>query len=540
MDKKRNLRKGLQTLILSVVALMVIAGCTKGATEGPTAAAPAEKKPLVIAMSAANVPLPDTSPTEALEGWRFVGFQLYDGLTRWSLAQGDKPAEVGPGLAETWEVSKEDPKLWTFHLRKNVKFHDGTPFNADAVIFAMDRIKKQDSPFYNARAAASVLSYLKYIDSYKKVDDDTIQITTKEPYSYLLYDIAFILVPSPEAVTKYAQEYTNHPAGTGPFKFVSMKQGQELVMEKNEQYWGAIPKVDKVILRPMPDASSRLAALQTGDVNWAEIPPPEAVNQLKKSGFQVMLNNYPHIWTYVFNMAEGPWKDKRVRQAANYAIDREGLSKSLLNDVAKPALQLFYPGHSWYSESAVKYGYDPEKAKKLLAEAGYPNGFQTTFIVPTSGSGNMWPLPMNEFVQKNLKDIGINVKIQAIEWQTLITTFRTGFAPGTDVGAYNYSFAAIAPWAYERYYAKSSFKPNGFNVGEYSNDQLEGLLEKARQSFNPSERDGYLREAGTIVTEDAPWLFVAHDLNLRALAKNVKGFIQPQSWFADLTSIHIE
>jgi peptide/nickel transport system substrate-binding protein len=526
--------KANRFMVMFIVAMMIIlTGCSSAKTAG-------KKSTLVIAMSAANIPVPDSVPTEGSEGWRFVGYQLYDTLVLWDLSQGTKPAEVKPGLAESWEISKVDPTLWTFHLRKNVTFHDGTPFNADAVMFAMDRLKKPDSPYYKAQLIAGIVSYLKNIDSYSKVDDYTVQIKTKGPYSFFPYDLTNIAVPSPEAVKKYGEDYFNHPVGTGPFKFVSLKQGQEMVMEKNTKYWGNIPKVDQVILRPVPDPSARLAALQSGQVNWAEIPPPESVSQLKSSGFQVLLNDYPHIWPLILNMKEGPWKDKRVRQAANYAIDREGLSKSLLNGVARPATQMLYPGHKWYNDKVAKYNYDPEKAKKLLAEAGYANGFPTTFVVPTSGSGNMWPLPMNEFIQKNLKAVGIDVKIEALEWQTLLTQYRSGFPAGKNIGAYNVSLNPIMPSAYERYFATSSFIPNGSNAPEYSNPKFDDVLKKAKQTFNVSEMDAYLQEAEGIVADDAPWLFVVHDLNLRVLAPNVKGFIQPQSWFADLTTIHME
>jgi peptide/nickel transport system substrate-binding protein len=372
------------------------------------------------------------------------------------------------------------------------------------------------------------------------VDDYTVEIKTKEPYSFLPYDLTFIAIPSPDAVKQYGKDYPSHPVGTGPFKFVSMEQGQQMVMARNDDYWGNLPKVAQVILRPIPDASARLAALQSGEVNWAEIPPPESMEDLNKSGFQVLMNDYPHIWPYVLNLKEGPWSDKRVRQAANYAIDRESLSQSLLMEAAKPATQLMYPGHAWYNEEAEKYTYDPEKAKQLLAEAGYPDGFDTTFVVPTSGSGNMWPLPMNEFIQKNLQDVGIRVKIEAIEWQTLITQYRQGFPTDRSIGAYNFSLAPIAPWAFDQYFASDSMPPNGRNIGAYSSPELDAVLKKARASFDPAERDKYLKQAGKIVGDDAPWIFVVHDQNLRVLAPNVKGFVQPQSWFADLSSITVE
>ncbi|PKG24351.1 ABC transporter substrate-binding protein [Niallia nealsonii] len=521
--------------ILLIIAVFILSACG-----GNKSTSSSESQDLVIAMSASNIPSPDTTPTEGYEGYRFVGHQLYDGLVGWDLSQGDKPADVKPGLAESWDTAEDDPTLWTFHLRKNVTFHDGTAFNADSVVFAFDRISNPDSEYYNASVASGVLSYLKYVESYKKIDDYTFQIKTKEPYSFLPYDLTFILIPSTKAVEKYGEDYVSHPSGTGPFKFASMSQGEELVMKKNESYWGDVPKVNQVILKPMPDSSARLAALQSGQVNWAEIPPTESIDQLKSSGFQVLLNDYPHVWPYVLNLKEGPWSDVRVRQAANYAIDRDSLSNSLLNGVAKPATQVLYEGHPWYNEEGEKYTYDPEKAKELLKEAGYPTGFDTTFVVPTSGSGNMWPKEMNEFIQKNLKEVGINVKIEAIEWQTLITQYRAGFPDDKEVGAYNISLAPVAPWVYDRYFATSSSPPNGANIGAYSNKELDEILKKARESFDTAERDQYLKEAGKIVADEAPWIYVVHDQNLRVLAENVKGFVQPQSWFADLKTISIE
>ncbi|CAI9394721.1 MULTISPECIES: ABC transporter substrate-binding protein [unclassified Bacillus (in: firmicutes)] len=533
--RPNNTKSYFRCILLVMIAVVILTACN-----GNKSTSSNETQSLVIAMSASNIPSPDTTPTEGYEGYRFVGHQLYDGLVGWDLTQGEQPADITAGLAESWETSEEDPTIWTFHLRENVTFHDGSPFNADSVVFAFDRISNPDSEFYNASVAGGVLSYLKYVESYEKIDDYTFQIKTTEPYSFLPYDLTFILIPSTEAVKEYGEDYVSHPSGTGPFKFVSMSQGEELVMEKNESYWGEIPKVDQVILKPMPDASSRLAGLQSGQVNWAEIPPTESIDQLKSSGFQVLLNDYPHIWPYLLNLKEEPWNDVRVRQAANYAIDRDALANSLLNGVAKPATQVLYEGHPWYNEEATQYTYDPEKAKELLKEAGYPNGFDTTFVVPTSGSGNMWPLEMNEFVQKNLKEVGINVEIEAIEWQTLITEYRAGFPDDREVGAYNISLAPIAPWVFDRYFATSSFIPNGSNIMEYSNEELDEVIQKARETFDTVERDQYLKEAGKIVADDAPWIFVVHDLNLRVLSENVKGFVQPQSWFADLKTISIE
>ncbi|MBW7460340.1 hypothetical protein K0U00_40385, partial [Paenibacillus sepulcri] len=245
---------------LLIAAMVMITACGDGGSGGSNAAASggtdsgsgsSKEQTLIIGMSAANIPVPDTYPTEGYEGMRFVGYQLYDALVNWDLKQGDKPAELVPGLAESWETSTTDPTMWTFHLRQNVTFHDGTPFNADALIFAFDRIMNPKSEYYNAQLAGTSASAFRYVESYTKVDDSTVTIKTKGPYSFLLYDLSGLLIGSPDAIKKSGADYVNHPVGTGPFKFDSMKQGQELTMVKNENYWNGAPKLDKIVLRPI-------------------------------------------------------------------------------------------------------------------------------------------------------------------------------------------------------------------------------------------------------------------------------------------------
>ncbi|GGH82529.1 peptide/nickel transport system substrate-binding protein [Pullulanibacillus pueri] len=522
-------------LLIMIMSLFIFTGCGTNSLGSSSSTS----QTLVIGMSASNIPTTDVSPSEGYEGWRFVGFQLYEGLTKWNLTQSDQPAEVEPGLATSWEVSKSDPTLWTFHLRKGVVFHDQTPFNADAVIFNLNRVHNSKSKYFNPTLAGGLSTSLKYIKDYKKIDEDTVQIKTKEPYSSLPYDLTQVVFASPTAIKKYGKDYQEHPAGTGPFKFKSITKGQELVLEKNEDYWGNVPKLKQLVLLPMPDASTRLAALKSGDINWAEVPPSEAIKQLKKDHYQVLENEYPHNWAYVLNLNEKPWNDKRVRQAANYAINREGLSKALLNGAATPATQVDYPGSTWYSDDAIQYKYDPKKAKELLKEAGYPKGFKTTFMVPTSGSGNMWPIEMNEYIQKNLKAVGINVTIEAVEWQTLLNQYLSGFPKDNSVGAINISLPTNTPMIFDRYFSTRSKFPNGSNIGGYSNPKVDQYIQKATGTFDTAQRDKEVQQAAKLIAEDAPWIFVAHDLNLRVLAPDVQGFVQPQSWFADLTTVSI-
>ena len=531
---KNGMKFRYSLLTLAICAALLFSSCTTALAEGDDGLS---TNPLIIAMTCSDLPSTDSQPTDGYEGFRFVGFQLYDGLLRWDCTQGEKASELTPGLAESWSQSTEDPLVWTFNLRHDVTFHDGTPFNADAVIFAYDRVIDSESEYYNPTCAGSVSSYIRQIASYEKIDDYTLTITTKTVDNFILYDLSFILIPSPTAVMAAGSDFINSPVGTGPFKFVSKTEGQELVMEANTEYWGEVAKTKTVIMKPIADSSSRLAALMSGEVNWAEVTPPESLDLLKDNGYQVLLNGYPHVWTYMLNLQHSPFSDVRVRQAMSYAIDRETLCSDILNGCGTALDQFCYSGSPWFDATAQSYAYDPEKAKELLADAGYPDGFDTTFLVPTSGSGNMWPQVMNEFIQKNLADVGINVTLESLDWNTMISAMIAGFTGDYEsVGAMNSSYYTLYPNVFEKYFGSHG----SFNIGGYSNAEYDALAAAAQQASSDEERDANLVDAEHILSDELPWMFVCSDLNLRVLAPNVAGFVQPQSWFCDLTSVVVE
>jgi peptide/nickel transport system substrate-binding protein len=511
------------------------------AASGAVQSAPVTKGggTLVVASTAANIPQSDQCPTEGAEGFRFVGFMLFDALTSWDLSRSDTLSALGPGLAESWDVSASDPTNWTFQLRRGVRFHDGTPFNADAVIFALDRVMKKDAPQFSERQAACSASYVAPIRDYAKVDDYTVRVGTKGVFSFLNYSLSNILIPSPTAVMKEGTEnFINNPVGTGPFKFVRQVERQLIEMDANPDYYRGRPKLDKLIVRPVPEPASRLAALRSGEVHWAEVTPPESIKPLKDSGYQVMLNPYPQVFPWIVNLQTKPWDDKRVRQAANYAINREAMCRDLLSGACTPASQFMFEGHPWHSAD-VGYKYDPARARQLLAEAGYPNGFQTVAVVPSSGSGNMWPQPMNEYVQRNLREVGIDVELRPIEWNTMRNTYRAGFTdPG--VAIYQYAWTTISPEWIARFILSTSKPPAGLNPGGYANPDVDKLMAEAMATFDQKEQDALVRQALRHVTEDAPWIWMVHDLNLRVLSPKVKGMVQPKSWSVDIAAMSVE
>lgn len=498
---------------------------------------------LIIGMTAGNIPYPDTPPDQGYEGRRFVGYQIYDALARFNLNQGKSVPTPHPGLAESWKVAA-DKLTWTFKLRQGVKFHGGTDFNADAVIFQMDRIMKKGSEFFSPLLFATNASNTLMIDSYRAVDPATVEIKTKYPYSFLPWEMAFILMPSPTAIKKYGnKEYVKHPVGTGPFKVTKYVDGQIMELVPNDQYWAGKPKLDKLILRPMPDPAARLAALESGGINWAEVPPPDSLDQLKGQGYQILLRTYPHTIILATNLYDPPFNNPKVRDALQYAVDRNQMCGDLLHDVCTPATQYMYKGSPWYDPApAYNYQYDPKKAKQLLSEAGYPNGFTITIAYPTSGSGNLWPQPMMEFLQSNFKAVGVNMKLVPLEWNDIISLYRAGFGVKENQ-KYNGLYFSVAPIAPSSLLSFASWRipPKGCcNPMGYQSAEVDKLLQQAQSEFDPTKQNELLKQAMDVVAKDSPVTFVVHDLDLRVLSPKVQGFVQPMSWFADLNHVWVQ
>jgi peptide/nickel transport system substrate-binding protein len=534
----RTLRSTFRLIVPAAAALTLVAACapSPGGGGGGGGSGGGDNT-LVIGMTASDIPLLDTglSQNQGYEGIRFVGNQLYDGLTKFDLQQGDEIPKVIPDLATEWTVD-EAGTTWTFTLREGVTFHDGTPWDADAAIFNLDRTINEASPdFYpelNAQAGLSIAG----IVSAAKVDDMTIAITTDGPLSYLPSNLTTVFFGSPTAIKDKGNEgFGQEPVGTGPFAFESYQRGQQLALTANADYWAGKPGVDKVVLRPIPDATARVAALRAGQVNWIEVPPPDDVASLTDDDYQVLTNSYDHSWPWVLDVSKAPWNDVRVRQAANYAINRESLIDNVLQGTADPAGQVAPKANAGYQEGNDVYTYDPDKAKQLLAEAGLPDGFSTTLSYPTSGSGNMLPTPMNEALQADLAAVGIQVELQPVEWASMLTDFFQAQIPG-GADAINISLSMQQEGFWNTWFGTDSSS----NAGKYSNPQVDQLLTDAKGEFDDAARADIYAQVSTLLTDDAAWLTVVNDRNPRVLAPNVKGFIQPKSWFADLTTITVE
>ena len=501
---------------------------------------------LRIAMTSADLPTVNGIPNNGGEGFRFLGYPAYDGLVNWDFAHINQTADVAPGLFTAWKIDDKNPNRWLFTVRQGVKFHDGSDFNADAVVWNLQRIYDDKSPQYDAPAAPIVRATVSMIDTWEKADNNTIVINTKYPFSFLPYLLTRILVASPTQWDKLGrswQSFTKGPSGTGPFKITRVVAGQYCEMTRNDDYWdkARIPKLDKMTVYPMPEATTRLAALRSGQVDWIEVPPPDAIPSLKAAGFEISLWPYPHTYPYVLNCLPGtPFADVRVRQAANYAIDRDGLC-SLLNGTAKPALGLYPPENPVFGTPKNRYKLDPDKARALLKDAGYgpDKRVKAKIMISTSGSGQMVPIPMNEFLQQNFAAVGIDIDFDVVEWGTMLVAVRSAptAAPSHGVDGINISLSYTDPSSMFRYYATDSWSPTNYNWGHWSNKQADDLLKQAQNTFDPAEQTKLLAQAHAIVVDEAPWLFIVHDLNPRAMSKKVKDFHPAQSWYQDFTQV---
>ena len=513
------------------------------------ASIPAFAQTLRIAMTAADIPTTSGIPDNGGEGYRFLGFTAFDGLINWDFTHPNQIAGLTPGLAIAWKIDPADHTRWIFTLRQGVKFTDGTPVTADAIIWNLQRLYDEKSPQFDPAGSAIVRSFVNMLGHWQKIDDQTVAIYTKYPFSFFPYLVPNILIVSPTEWQKSGKswtEFAKHPAGTGPFQITKVVPGQFAELTRNANYWDKtrIPKLAKMILIPMPEATTRLAALRSGEVDWIEVPPPDSIPSLKAAGFQISLWPYPHVWPYMFKVTDGsPFKDVRVRQALNYAIDRDAIVK-FLNGTAKPAYGLYPPGNPYFGTPELRYGYDPAKAKALLKEAGYGPGHpvEAKIMISTAGSGQMLPEPMNEIIQQEVKPIGFDLHFDVVEWGTMLVAKRN--APDSPAGhgddALNNSLGFSDPGSMFRYFSKASWSPNGINWGHFYDPKVDALLTQAQDSFDPKQQTALLAEAHGRIVDDAPWLFVVHDLNPRALSPKVKGFVPAQSWYQDFTHVTVE
>jgi peptide/nickel transport system substrate-binding protein len=497
-----------------LIVLAVILGL--GATPPPAAAQPAGT--LVVGLVAEPVNLDPAQVTD-LNSNR-VGRRIVETLVTFP----EESTQVVPGLAESWTVSR-DGLRYTFRLRKGVSFHDGTPFNAEAVKDSIERQINLEHPFYKLGKYPFANYFFGNVKAVEVVDASTVEFVLKEPRASFLAVLTAgaASIVSPTAVKKYGADYALSPVGTGPFKFGSWERGQRVVLEKNPAYWRFPVKLDRVVFRPIVEDQARLTELLTGALDLIVGTPPDYVGQLESNAKVTLLRQVgAHVWYLGINNQKKPFDDKRVRQALNYAVNKEAIVRDVLKGTGSLSVGPVLP-KTWGADAGLKpYPYDPERAKKLLAEAGYPGGFTTTLWVPESGSGMQSPVAMSTVIQSNLKAVGVNVSLQAMEWGAYLAKLRSKeqelfalswMAGNEDPDMVMYPLLHSSQWT-----------PNGPNRALYKNDKFDELLHQARLTTDEKKRADLYRQAQRILVDDAPWIFVDHEIQTAAHVKRVQGF----------------
>ena len=523
----------LRTALLAAAALAVpVLAPSAGQAQGT----------VTVAMTAGDLPITTGSADQGFEGFRFVAFNLYDALVGWDLSKFDKAADVKPGLATSWEIDPANHKRWILKLRQGVKWHDGCDFTADDVVWNFVRYTDNKSPAFDTYQFALTRGYITNFESIEKIDSHTVAINTKTVDSQFFYNLSLVVLISrcrAEALKYDWKEYITQPSGTGPFRFVRSVPRERMEMVPNKDYWDKArgAKFDRLVLVPMPEAATRTAALLSGQVNFVEAPAPDTIPRLKSAGMNVITNTYPHNWAYQLNYVSGPFTDVRVRRAANFAINRPDV-KELLGGIMEEGYSTI-PRSTPYYGNPVEYKFDPKKATALLREANcFP--CNVTLAISTSGSGQMQPLPMNELVKSNLEAVGFKVNFEVMDWNALLDVGRGGPDKFPKIHGINISRAAQDPWyGLIRHVQKAQWAPAGANWGKYEDAATEDLIMKIGAEFDGGKRLGLLKQLNERMNDQAIMIWVAHDVNPRALSPKLKGFVQAQSWFQDLTPITV-
>jgi peptide/nickel transport system substrate-binding protein len=498
----------------SCAAVALLIGLVAGA--GPSHGQPTST--LVVGLVAEPVALDPAQVTD-LNSNR-VGRRVVETL----VAFADESTQIVPGLAESWTISK-DGLSYTFKLRKGIAFHDGTPFNAQAVKFSIERQINPEHPASKLGKYPFAGYFFGNVKAVEVMDDSTVRFVLKEARASFLAVLTAgaASIVSPTAAMKAGQDYAVAPVGTGPFKFVAWDRGQRVVLEKNPGYWRFPVKVDRVIFRSITEDQARLTELLTGALDLIVGTPPDFVAQLENHPKITLQRQVgAHVWYLGFNNTKKPFDDKRVRQALNYAVDKEAIVRDVLKGTGAVSKGPVLPG-TWGDEGGIKpFPYDPQRARKLLAEAGLGSGFSTTLWVPESGSGMQSPVAMSTIIQSNLKAVGVNVTLQTMEWGTFLAKLRT---KEQDMFALSWMAGSEDPdlVMYPLLHS-SQWTPAGPNRAMYKNARFDEVLTQARLTTDQAKRAQLYREAQRLIHDDPPWIFIDHEVQTAAFAKRVQGF----------------
>jgi peptide/nickel transport system substrate-binding protein len=395
-------------------------------------------------------------------------------------------------LAESWKAEGTE---WTFSLRKGIKFHNGADFTANDIVFSYEKIKA------GSKQAANLMP----ITDMKVLDNYTVKLITKDPFSPLPSRLKQHVIVSQQYYKQAGEKALQAPVGTGPFKFAEWVRGNYFVVKKNESYWDTPAQVDQVIWKPIPEDAARVTALETGAVDIATNIPPHEVDRLSsKAGIKVERVRAMRSIHVGLPMRFKPFQNRLVRQAMNYAVDIDSLIKYVLDGMAYRAAGISGPNAFGYNSDIKPYPYDPAKAKSLLAEAGYPNGFDVDFYSPSGRY--VKDKEAAEAMVGQLAKVGVRAKLIVQEWSVFWSGVMEGKFPMYLFGGFNEEDPDIFLSLY--------FETGVTKRLEYSNPQVDKGIKDLRQTFDPERRERMLKEVVKTLHEDCPTIILWHPQDL--------------------------
>ena len=493
---------------------------------------------LVIGMAADPTGLDPEAVENNTSG--FIMSTVYDSLLRYKTGTTD----VAPGVAESWTTSP-DGLTYTFKLRQGAKFSDGTPLDAKAVIWNVDRLLNKANPqyIYNTGPVEGYIDFT-YGDvaNYRAVDDSTVEFKFKKPSAPFLNSLAMVWngLVSPAAAEKYGKDYRSHPVGSGPFVLREWRQRDQVILDANPNYWGGTPKVDHLIFKELPDPQAAVLALKRGDVQiLADLSTPSVPAIKNDPNITVLTQPGLAVSGVALPVDTPPFNDKRVRQAVNYAVDKEAINKALFAGLAVPMTSPLPQAQWGFDASLTGYPYDPAKAKQLLEEAGVKPGMQVELATYNSPRGYNPAGPnLAIAIQGYLNKVGITVSVKQSEVGAYFTSVRSG----------KYTGLMMEGWTGDNgdpdNFLGELWSYNNFPVvdwSRYNNPDLEALLAKALVEADPAKRTPLYQQAQKLVVDDAPWIFINSTLQIRAIRKTVKGYeLNPTQMFFGMEKVSVE
>ncbi len=448
-----------------------------------------------------------------------------------------------PALATSWS-SNEDATVWTFNLRQGVTFHDGTPFNAEAVKFNIDRMNVADHPYGNRAEGKTFVMWSDtfggpaaeggLVQSVEILDDYTVQMNLAQPVPFLpaLWAASYFQFGSPAAIMEAGVAYGSPSygvVGTGPFKFVEWIEGERLVLERNPDYWQGLAGVERIVFRGIAEPTARLAELQAGSIDVAVLLTSDdyATVQADPNLVAQVPSSELNIGYVAIHIDHAPLDNVLVRRALMHAVDRQAIVDAFyegLGVVANDMLptSLFGHGDDW------PYDYDPERAKELLAEAGYPDGFDTElWYMPVSRPYFPAPQPIAEVIATYWADVGVNAVLMTEDWATYGADYRAGKFP-------MYMIGWNADYADPDNFLLTFFGPSAVGRSGWADERVHELLLGARQVADQDQRAAMYAEVNNIIADQAMALPMAHNRSLNATRVGIEGWVPSPLGFSSV------